>query len=137
MPTRWDLAVEAHLIFRFDAKVAGKMFNPLYRTSIAAYDCNGVELFAVVDPRDSVPDRILGTGPGDWVLLKGDRTIGRIRSLPRRQPEQSGGILARIRSIMAGSDAGLTSDGDAPVMPAPAALVLVAIHQELTDAAVD
>lgn len=111
LPTRWDLTVEAVLLFRFDAKMAGKMFNPLYRTSIAACDCNGVELFAVVDPRDSVPDRILGTGPGDWVLLKGNRTIARIVNLPRVS-------LNNRRELWPGS--GALWPGPMPAWPATA-----------------
>lgn len=132
MPTKWDLAANGEPKFRFDSKVASKLLNPLARTSLSVLTPDGSELFAVVDPRTSVPDRMLGAGPTDWALLAGDRVLGRVVLLPRLQAERPG-MLGKLRSWLAGSDLGLASDGESHVLPAPAALALIAIHRELTD----
>lgn len=134
LPTEWELAENGRIAFRFNTKVAGKLINPLYRTSLSVRAPDNTELFVVTDPRKNVPDRVLGSGPADWELRDGDRTLGKMIVLPRAV--QDSGILAKVRRALAGYDFGLASFGRHAVLPPPAALALVAIHLELTDASV-
>lgn len=133
MPTEWELAENGRLAYRLNAKVAGKLLNPMYRTSLSVRTADDRELFVVADPRSNLPDRVLGTGPADWELRSGDRALGKMIVLPRGNVQGSG-IVAKVRRFFAGYDYGLASFGSEPVLPPAAALALVAIHLELTDA---
>ncbi len=133
LPNEWELAENGRVTFRFNAKIPGKLLNPMYRISLSVHSPDNTELFVVADPRTNVPDRVLGTGPADWELRSGGRALGKMIVLPRRNVQGSG-ILATLRRIFAGYDYGVASFGEAPVLPPAAALALVAIHLELTDA---
>jgi hypothetical protein len=133
MPTRWVLADDAgRTCLQLDAQLAGKLLKPLSRTSLAVLDANGGEMYRLIDPRTAVADRILGAGPGDWVFVSGAHLAARLVTLPGRG-EPPAGWLRKLASIFEGSDRGLISQGPEHVLPAPAALAIVAIHEELTE----
>lgn len=133
MPTRWVLADDAgRTCLQLDAQVAGKLLKPLSRTSLAVLDPNGGEMYRLIDPRTGVADRILGAGPGDWAFVSGPDLVARLVTLPRRG-EPPAGWLRKLAWIVAGSDRGLVSQGPEHILPAPAALAVVAIHEELTE----
>lgn len=134
MPSRWIVTDPGQKIaMQFDQKILGKMVNPLYRVLLSLEDGEGKEIYRLVDPRTSIPDRILGAGPNDWVLMDGDMPVARLARLPR-QSEPAKTIFGRLKSFLASSDDGLVSAGGDHVLPAPVALAMLLLFKELTDA---
>jgi hypothetical protein len=135
MPSRWALTDPGgQTVVQIDAKIAGKLLNPLYRTSLAVLDAHGNERFRLLDPRTGTADRILGTGPGEWAFVSGEDVVARLVLLPK-QGDPPAGILGRIARLFADSDRGLVSLGRDHILPAPAVLAIAAIHDELTNVA--
>lgn len=46
-------------------------------------DDNGKEAGRLVDPRTSIPDRILGIGLGEWAIIVNDKPVAKLASLPQ------------------------------------------------------
>jgi hypothetical protein len=133
MPSRWVVTDPGRqTVVQLDAKIAGKLLNPLYRTSLAVLDAEGDERYRLLDPRASTADRILGVGPDDWAFVEGEAVAARLVMLPR-QGEPPSGLLGRIAHVFAGTDRGLVSAGPQHILPAPAVLAIAAIHDELTN----
>jgi hypothetical protein len=133
MPSRWVVTDPGQeTVVQLDAKIAGKLLNPLYRTSLAVLDSQGNERYRLLDPRAGIAERILGVGPDDWAFVQGDELAARLVMLPR-QGEPPSGLLGRIAHIFAGADRGLVSAGPQHILPAPAVLAIAAIHDELTN----
>lgn len=133
MPSRWVVTDPGRqTVVQLDAKIAGKLLNPLYRTSLAVLDAQGNERYRLLDPRAGIADRILGVGPDDWAFVQGDEMAARLVMLPR-QGEPPRGLLGRIAHVFAGRDRGLVSAGPEHILPAPAVLAIAAVHDELTN----
>jgi hypothetical protein len=133
MPSRWAVTDPGgNTVVQLDAKIAGKLLNPLYRTSLAVLDAHGNERCRLLDPRSSTADRILGTGPGEWAFVSGEDVVARLVMLPK-QGDPPAGLLGRIARLFADSDRGLVSLGPDHILPAPAVLAIAAIHDELTN----
>jgi hypothetical protein len=133
MPSRWVITDPGRqTVVQLDAKIAGKLLNPLYRTSLAVLDAQGNERFRLLDPRAGTAERLLGVGPDDWAFVQGDAVAARLVMLPR-QGEPPSGLLGRIAHVFAGRDRGLVSAGPEHILPAPAVLAIAAIHDELTN----
>jgi hypothetical protein len=132
MPTRWVLRdADGQTFLQLDAQLAGKLLKPLSRTSLAVLDANGEEMYRLIDPRTGVAERIIGVGPGDWAIVHGSSLVARLATLPGRG-EPPTGWLGKLASAFAGSDRGLISEGPEHILKAPAALAVIAIHEELT-----
>jgi hypothetical protein len=133
------LAIADHdggAVVQLDAKIAGKLLNPLYRTSVAVLDAQGNERCRLLDPRTGAADRILGTGPGEWAFVSGENLVAKLVMLPK-QGDPPAGVLGRIARLFADSDRGLVSLGPDHILPAPAVLAIAAIHDELTNVSGD
>lgn len=130
-PTRWTVHADGRPVVTCSGPTAGSLINPLDRTSVVVADADDRESFRVMDMRKSAADRVIGSGPRDWMLMRDGEAIGKITTLSRPMPPNVG----RIRRFFAGLayDHGLVSFDGSPILPAPAALALVAIHNELTD----
>ncbi|MEJ2199666.1 MAG: hypothetical protein P8X63_01420 [Desulfuromonadaceae bacterium] len=136
MPSRWVVTDPAGVIHtRFDQKILGKLKNPLYRVALSLEDGAGNEIFRLVDPRSNIGDRIFGSGPGEWVLLRGDQPRAKLVRLPRpSEPGQGGkGFWGKLRKFLASSDQGLISVGSRHILPAPVVLGMLLLFNELTD----
>lgn len=136
LPTRWTVSVDGEVLVQFDARYLSAALNPLSQSVLSVLDDTGAELFRVVDPRTSPGDRLIGSGPRDWIFMRGKVALGKITPLRRPQVEAKG-FLGKVKTFLAGSDTGVVSFGPTHVLPAPAALALVGIHDELSDAAVE
>jgi hypothetical protein len=133
MPSRWIVTDPQQAIaMQFDQKIAGKLVNPLYKCAMAFLDENGEELYRLIDPRTNIPDRIFGTGPGDWVIVEGDSLVGKLVRLPRPQAGVSG-LRGVLRKLVPASDPGIVSIGGKHLFPAPVALSMMIIFTALTD----
>jgi hypothetical protein len=133
MPSRWIITdPEQRIALQFDQKALQKLANPLYRTAFSLLDAAGEETCRVVDPRTSVADRILGVGPAEWIVVNGDQPVAKLVRLPR-QKHRSPGLLGAVRAFLAGSDPGIVSLGRHHLLPAPAALAMQIVLDELTD----
>lgn len=49
-------------------KILGKLVNPIFTVVFTLLDGQGEEIARLIDPRKSIPDRLLGLGPtsGPW-----------------------------------------------------------------------
>lgn len=134
MPTRWTVTGPTQqVVVQFEQKVLGKLVNPAYAVALTLLDSHDRELGRLMDPRASVVDRLLGLGPDEWAVLDGDRMLGKLAYL-RRLKEAPTGFLGTLKSIMAGSDQGFVSMGPEHALAAPAALAMVLLFNQLTDA---
>lgn len=135
MPTRWALHDPSDIVvLQFDQKALGKLSNPLYRVALALLDAEGRERYRLVDPRTSIPDRIMGIHAGDWALLEGERPVAKMTALARKSQKPSKGWLGKLTNVLQHSDRGFVSAGDAHLLPAPAVLALMLLFDEVTDA---
>jgi hypothetical protein len=133
MPSRWLITDPGqNIVIQFDQKILGKMVNPLYRIVLALNDGEGKEVHRLVDPRSSIPDRIMGVGPDDWAIISGEKTVARLVRLPR-QTEPAKGIFGRLKNMMSSSDRGIISAGSSHALPAVVALGMLMLVNELTD----
>lgn len=133
MPSRWIVTDSRDdVIVQFDQKILGKLVNPLYKTLLAMLDRNGREILRLVDPRTSIPDRILGVSPGEWTVIRGDKPVAKLDRLPRKE-EPSKGFFGKLRKLLASSDRGIISAGKEHALPAPVALGMLLLFEELTD----
>ena len=134
MPTRWALHDPTQkIVLQFDQKVLGKLTNPLYRVALALLDAEGKERYRLVDPRTSIPDRIMGIHAGDWPLLEGERPVAKMTALAREPQSPAKGLLGRLKRLIQHSDRGFVSAGDTHLLPAPAVLALLRLFDEVTD----
>lgn len=132
MPTRWSVTDPAERIaMQFDLKLMGKLVNPVQRVALALLDGEGKEVHRVIDPRTSIPDRLLGTGPNDWILTEGDRPVARLARLPRR-PRQPG-IIGFLKGLLIPSDPGIVSLGPSHALSPPVALGMMIVFNEVTN----
>jgi hypothetical protein len=133
MPSRWVVTdPKGRVAMHFDQKTLGKLANPLYRIALAVLDAERGEVYRLVDPRTNVPDRILGVGPREWLLMAGERPVAKLVRLPK-QREQPQKLLGKLRGFLAGSDQGIISAGADHILAAPVALGMLMIFDELTD----
>lgn len=132
MPTRWIVTDPAERIaIQFDQKLAGKLINPVQRVALALLDGEGNETGRVIDPRTSIPDRLLGTGPDDWILTEGSQPVARLARLPRgpRQP----GIIGFLKGLLIPADPGIVSLGPSHALSPPVALGMMIVFNEVTN----
>lgn len=133
MPSGWVVTEPGEKIaVQFDQKILGKMINPLYKTVLVLQDREGKEVYRLVDPRSSIPDRLLGLGPDEWALMSGDRLSAKLVRLPGKT-EPPKGIFGKLKSMLMTSDPGIVSHGSRHVLPAPVALGMYILFRELTD----
>jgi hypothetical protein len=134
MPTRWGLKDPSdNLVLQFDQKVLGKLTNPLYRVALTLLDAEGNERYRLVDPRTSIPDRIMSIHVGDWSLLEGEIPVAKMTALGREPKKASKGLLGKLKKFIKISDRGFVSAGDNHLLPAPAVLALLLLFDEVTD----
>lgn len=133
MPSRWTLTdPEGRIAMEFDQAILPKLANPLYKIAMSCIDARSNRAYALIDPRSSLPDRLLGGGPNDWAIVEGDRVVARLVRLPKPDRTASGlrGLLSRF---LPASDPGIVTLGPDHLFPAPAALAMQALFKELTD----
>lgn len=133
MPSHWIITdPQQQVAMQINQKILGKVLNPLYKTALVLEDGEGKELYRLVDPRTNIPDRVFGAGPGEWALLSDERPVAKLVSLPR-PTKPAKGLLGKLRNWLNGSDRGILSAGAEHVLPAPVALAMLLIFDELTD----
>jgi hypothetical protein len=133
MPSRWFVTgPNQNIAMQFNQKIMGKVINPLYKTALILEDSEGKEIHRLVDPRTNIPDRILGVGPNDWAIMSGDKPVVKLVRLPK-QTEPVKGIFGKLKKMLATSDRGIISAGSAHALPAPVALGMLMLFDELTD----
>ena len=133
MPSRWLLTDPAQqVIVQFSQQILRKILNPLRRTGLTLLDAAGNETARLLDSRTGIFHRLLGPGEDDWILARGGAPIARLVRLPTPEPAGDG-LLKRIGRLLTQSDRGLVSLGPDHVLPAPAALALFMLVEELTN----
>jgi antitoxin (DNA-binding transcriptional repressor) of toxin-antitoxin stability system len=133
MPSRWIVTDPGgNAAVQFDQKILGKIVNPLYKVVLAILDAEGREIFRLVDPRTNIPDRIMAVNVGEWTIVDGDRPVAKLTSLPREQ-EAPKGMFKKLKKIFVAYDRAIVSTGGRHFLPAPAALGMLLIFDELTD----
>lgn len=133
MPSRWTVTgPRQDVAMQFNQKIFGKMVNPLYKTALVLENGEGKEVYRLVDPRTNIPDRILGSGPDDWLVMNGDKPVAKLTRLPR-PTESAKGIFGRLKRLLTGSDTGIVSAGNSHLLAAPVALAMFLLFDELTD----
>jgi hypothetical protein len=132
MPSRWLLIDPIRrLELQFDQQILRKFLNPWRRTALVLLDADDRERFRLVDARAGVVHRILGLGIDEWVVMERERQVARLVSLPKENGD-SDGALKRLSKLLFRSDQGIASAGFEHVLPAPAALALLMLVEELT-----
>jgi hypothetical protein len=134
MPTRWALQDPSEkVVLQFDQKVLGKLTNPLYRVALTLLDAEGKERYRLVDPRTSIPDRVMSFNVGDWPLLEGKRPVAKMTALAREPQKPRKGLLGKLKNLIKLSDRGFVSASATHLLPAPAVLALLLLFDEVTD----
>lgn len=134
MPSRWLLSDPAQRpVLQFHQQILRKLLNPWRRTGLLLLDMNGRALFRLFDPRTGVLGRIFGPGTDDWVLMRDDHPAASLVRLPKQQEEPKG-QFGHLGKLLSGADQGIASFGPTHVLGAPAALALLMLVDELTDA---
>lgn len=133
MPSRWRIIdPDQNITMQFDQKILGKAIKPLSKVALALLDNEGSEVYRLADPRTNIPDRIIGAGPVDWLLMDGDNPVAKLTWLPR-QTEPAKGLLGRLSKLLKNPDYGIISVGESHVLAAPEALAMILLFIELTD----
>jgi len=133
MPSRWIVTdPRQRVAMQFDQKILGKVMNPLYRTMLALLDDQDREVYRLVDPRKSIPDRIMIADPGEWALMHGKRPMAKMVRLPRNE-KPAKGFLGKLKKVLAGSDQGLVSAEQTHTLAAPVALAMLLLFNELDE----
>ena len=134
MPSRW-LVTDAggRLAVQFDQKLLGKLTNPLYKTVLAILDGNGDELCRLIDLHNAKAARVLGLESGKYAISRNDKVLAHFQSLPRKEQPRSKGLLGRLTGWLTAADPAIVSLGTDHALPAPFALAMYLLHDELTD----
>lgn len=133
MPSRWIVSdPHQRVAMQFDQKILGKVMNPLYKTMLALLDDQDREVYRLVDPRKSIPDRIMVATPGEWALVHGKRPMAKVVCLPRNE-EPAKGFFGKLKNFLSGSDQGLVSAEQTHTLAAPVALAMLLLVKELSD----
>jgi len=141
MPTRWAVSDPARQVaMQFDREIARHLANPLHKVILFLRDAEGKEAYRLVDPRTFLPDRILGVGPDDWMLVREEKPVAMAARLPKPVDRAGGamdGIIGRLKHWIASSDRdwGIVSAGSGHALSAPVALGLLLILIEMTETA--
>ena len=134
MPSRWLLRDPAQrLVLQFHQQILRKLLNPWRRTGLLLLDGNGQESFRLIDPRKGVLGRMLGPGVDGWVVMERDKPVAKLVRLSKQEKEPKG-LFGQLGKLLSGADQGIASPGPAHALGAPAALALLMLVHELTDA---
>lgn len=135
MPSRWIVTdPRRNIAMQFDQKILGKLMNPVYKAAFSLLDGSGREVYRLVDPRTSIPDRIFGARAGEWALMREDRPVAKLGRLPRETNKPEGkGLFEKIKQALVTSDHAVISAGRDHVLPAPVALGMFMLFKELED----
>ena len=134
MPSRWIVTdPQQRIAVQFEQNILGKLSNPLHKVVFNLLDGEGRLIYRLLDPRSAIADRLFGVGPDDWAISDGERLVAKLIRLPRPKPE-SRGLLAALRSLLTPTDPAIASIGPQHLLPAPVALAMLLLFQELTDA---
>lgn len=131
MPTRWRVIAAGEHVVDLRISFWRGFLNPLRRTLLRVSDPSGRELFRVTDTRRGVLDRLIGSGPREWMFMRDGQPVGKLMPLGVEAPRESGWFRRLLSKL--NFDHGVVSLGDTHVLPAPAAIALVAIHLDLTE----
>jgi DNA-binding NarL/FixJ family response regulator len=102
MPTRWTMTDPSEqVVVQFDQKVLGKLVNPAHKVVFSLLDAHANEIGRLIDPRESVPERLFGLGPDEWVLRGENPAVAIVAR--RRMRRHTFVITARKRMLMRGS----------------------------------
>lgn len=133
MPARWILSAdgEPRIAELARRSLSAALVNPLGRTLLTVFDARGSEIGQLVDPRASAADRVVGPGPSDWRLVRGEVHLATLRRLTSdKAPAKT--FLGRVLDALTSSDWGLVSLGDGHAISAPVALVMLLLFEDLT-----
>ena len=134
MPSRWIVTdPQQRIAMQFEQNILGKLSNPLHKVVFSLLDGEGKVVYRLLDPRSNIGDRIFGAGPDDWGIRDGDRLAAKLVRLPRREPKAPG-LLGALQALLRSADPAIVSMGPQHAFPAPVALALLMLFQELTDA---
>lgn len=134
MPSRWTLSTaDGRALTSFARKsLASALINPLGKTVLTVFDETETEAGRLIDPRTSMVDRVIGSGPGEWHFVLGSEVLARLTRLPAQRPKPTT-VLGRLLDVFMPSDRALVSAGPEHALSAPAALAMLLLFDDLTD----
>jgi hypothetical protein len=131
MPSRWVVTdPRQHITVQFDQKILGKLVNPLSRVVLVMLDDGEKEICRLVDPRTSLPDRVLGAGPDELAIMDGDQVLAKLGCLPKTG-DQPTSFWGKLKAFLTTSDRGIVSAGGTHALQAPVALGMLMISDDL------
>ena len=135
MPSRWLVTdADGEVAVQFDQKILGKLINPLYKTVLAILDGDGNELCRLVDVHGAKASRLLGLEIGKYAVARDDKAIATFESLPgRERHEKPKGLLGKLARWLTSHDSAIVSRGPDHFLPAPFALAMYLLYDDLTD----
>jgi hypothetical protein len=140
MPTIWSMIdPDQNIVMQFNQKVIGKLVNPLYKTLLVLSDSKDREVYRIVDPRKGAFETVdqLFFGPREWAVIKGEKVVAKLASLPRKKAKSTNGVLGKLKHMLTSSDNVIISVDNQHLLPAPVALGMHLIFKELTDSSGD
>lgn len=133
MPSHWTLSNPSdQAVLVLDQRIFGKLSNPLTRVGMSIKDPQGAELYRVVEPEASLPERLLGPDPDAWSVEDDHRPVALIATLPKTDQFVSG-WRGKLQRFIQGTDTGLVSLGQAHHFGIAESLAILMIFRELRD----
>ncbi len=134
MPSLWTLRNAAgQPQWQFRQKAWGKLINPFHKTLMTILDGSGQEQMQLVDLHGAKLAVVAGLEWGKYALVKGDKPLATLTSLPRDEQPQGKGVMGAIRRFLNSSDTALVSTDTSHPLPAPAAMAIYLLYKEFTD----
>jgi hypothetical protein len=135
MPSHWIVrAPDGRDVLLLDQRIFGKLVSPLTRVSMNLRNPQGAVLYRVVEPDASLPERLLGPGPGAWTVESDAGPVALIARIPKTE-RLAKGWRGKLQRFLQGTDTGLISLGEAHRFGAAESLAILLIFRELLDQA--
>lgn len=133
MPSHWTLSDSGgRVVLVLDQRIFGKLASPLTRVGMSLRDPHGKVLYRVVEPKASLPERLLGPDPDAWTIEDDHVPVALIATLPKAKQAPTG-WRGKLQRFIQGTDMGLVSLCDAHRFGVAASLAILMIFRELRD----
>lgn len=133
MPSHWTLSdPDDQAVLVLDQRIFGKLTSPLTRVGMSIKDAQGAQLYRVVEPRASLPERLLGPDPDAWSVEDDDGSVALIATLPKTD-QSPRGWRGKLQRFIQGTDTGLVSLGEGHQFEIAQSLAILMIFRELRD----
>lgn len=133
MPSHWTVSdPDERPVLVLDQRIFGKLSSPLTRVGMSIKNPQGAVLYRVIEPKASLPERLLGADPNAWTIENEDGPVALIASLPKTD-QAAKGWRGKLQRFIQGTDMGLVSLGQAHRFGIAESLAILMIFRELRD----